>query len=146
MARILWIEDEAKDQLIEYVAPLLRAGHFVELVGDASEAFRRLGEAEFDVIIFDLLIGIGDDFVTETDYPGLDLLRRLFSGDPEVPKIAKDRFILFTAVKNPKIIDEIKDLGINNIKTKQQMHRTMLKQFVEEVLARNGHEGKNGKK
>ncbi len=139
MARILWIEDEAKDQLIEYIAPLLRAGHFVELVGDASEAYQRLKEASFDVIIFDLLIGIGEDFVASSDYPGLDLLMRLFRDDPNAPKIDKDRVIIFTVVTNPDIINEIKDLGIKNIKTKQQMHRTMLMQFVEKVLASNSH-------
>ncbi|NOZ62285.1 MAG: hypothetical protein GXO74_11435 [Calditrichaeota bacterium] len=139
MARILWIEDEAKDQLIEYVAPLLRAGHFVELVGDASEAYQRLNEARFDVIIFDLLIGIGDDFVADTDYPGLDLLIKLFRDDSKAPRIDKNRVIVFTVVTNPNIIDEIKNLGIQNIKTKQQMHRTMLMRFVEEVLAKNSH-------
>ena len=137
MAKILWIEDEARDQLIEYVAPLMRNGHTIELVEDASEGYQRIKESEYDVVIFDLLIKAGIDFNMKTKYPGLDLLKKLFIGENPEIKLDKDRVLIFTVVTNPEIIKQIKSMGIHNIKVKERMEKTKLKSFVDEILKQN---------
>ena len=68
MARILWIEDEARDQLIEYVGPIMRDGHIIDIVEDATEGYQRLKESFYDVVIFDLLIKSGASFNMEEQY------------------------------------------------------------------------------
>lgn len=137
MAKILWIEDEARDQLIEYVAPLMRNGHAIELVEDASEGYQRIKESEYDVVIFDLLIKAGDDFKMETKYPGLDLLKKLFDEKNHEIKLDKKKVLVFTVVTNKKIIEQIKNLGITRIKVKERMEKTRLKSFVDEILSEN---------
>lgn len=134
MAKILWIEDEARDQLIEYVAPLMRDGHTIDIVEDASEGYQRIKESHYDVVIFDLLIKAGPDFKMEEEYPGLALLKRIFS---EGINLDKNCVMVFTVVINPTIIQQIKDLGITRIKVKERMEKTKLKLFVDEILAAN---------
>ncbi len=134
MAKILWIEDEARDQLIEYVAPLMRNGHTIELVEDASEGYQRIKESDYDVVIFDLLIKAGENFEMKTKYPGLDLLIKLFDEKNHEIKLDKRKVLVFTVVTNKDIIDQIKNLGITRIKVKERMEKTRLKLFVDEIL------------
>lgn len=137
MAKILWIEDEARDQLIEYIAPLMRDGHTIDIIEDASEGYRRLQESKFDVIIFDLLIKAGNDFKMEDEYPGLSLLIKLFEKDQSKINIDRNRVMVFTVVTNPDIIKKIENLGITRIKVKERMEKTRLKLFVDEILKEN---------
>ncbi len=137
MARILWIEDEARDQLIEYVGPIMRNGHIIDIVEDASEGYQRLKEAIFDVIICDLLIKAGSDYSFDAQYPGLALLKRLFNDGNDIPDHIKNRIMVFTAVVDAEIIQQIKDLGIKRIRTKKNMEKTKLRFFVEEILTAN---------
>lgn len=137
MAKILWIEDEARDQLIEYVAPLMRDGHTIDIVEDASEGYQRIKESDYDVMIFDLLIKSGPDFKMEDEYPGLKLLIKLFDKQNSEIKLDKNRVMVFTVVTNPTIIDKIKELGIHRIKVKERMEKTKLKSFVDEILLSN---------
>ncbi len=134
MAKILWIEDEARDQLIEYVAPLMRNGHTIELVEDATEGYQRLAESDYDVVIFDLLIKAGPGFAMKTEYPGLDLLKKLFGREKENINLNPNKVMVFTVVNSPNIIDEIRQLGIERIKVKERMEKTRLKTYVDEIL------------
>lgn len=134
MAKILWIEDEARDQLIEYVAPLMRNGHTIDIVEDASEGYQRIKESRYDVVIFDLLIKAGPDFKMEEEYPGLALLKKLFSEENPDIVLDKNSVMVFTVVTNPDIVRQIEDLGITRIKVKEWMEKTKLKSFVDEIL------------
>jgi len=75
--RILWIEDEAKIELIQYKTPLVRAGYSVDIASDATEAIELLRQKKYDALIFDLIFPCGDEFATKEDYVGLELLKRL---------------------------------------------------------------------
>ena len=83
MKRILWIEDEGKIELIQYKAPLVRGGYAVDIVSNATEAVQLLKEKRYDAIIFDLIFPCGDEFETDEDYVGLELLRRLVKQEIE---------------------------------------------------------------
>jgi len=133
MAKILWVEDEARDQLIEYIGPLMRDGHTIDIAEDASEGYIRLQENDYDVVIFDLLIKAGIDFEMEEKYPGLSLLKRLF-GSNETKIIEIEKVMVFTVVNDKSIVDEIHDLGIQNIQFKERMEKIMLKRYVDEIL------------
>ena len=134
MSKVLWIEDEAKDQLIEYLAPLIHAGHIVDIAEDASEGYLRLKETQYDVIIFDLLIKAGLDFSMDEEYPGLALLRKIFIEEENSLRLNKDRIMVFTVVMSSEINDDIKKMGIKNIKVKERMERTKLKTLIDEIL------------
>jgi len=143
MAKILWVEDEARDQLIEYVAPLMRDGHTIDIVEDASEGYQRIKESDYDVVIFDLLIKAGPDFKMDEEYPGLALLKKIFGNKNTEISLNKNSVMVFTVVTNPVIIQRIKDLGIERIKVKERMEKTKLKMFVDEILNANKIEDKN---
>ena len=134
MAKILWIEDEAKDRLLEYLAPLIHDGHIVDIAEDASEGYHRLKETRYDAIIFDLLIKAGLSFNMNEEYPGLALLRKIFVEEKNSLGLNKNRIMVFTVVINQAIINEIKGMGIDNIKVKERMERTRLKLLIDELL------------
>ena len=133
MAKILWIEDEARDQLIESIGPLMRDGHTIDIEEDASEGYIRIQENEYDVVICDLLIKAGDDFTMEDKYPGLTLLKKLF-GDSQDNLIPREKVMVFTVVTSEDIVKEIERLGIKNIHFKERMEKTMLKKYVDDIL------------
>ena len=134
MAKILWIDDEAKDQLIEYIGPIIRDGHIVDIVEDATEGYQRLKESRYHVVIFDLLIKSGIGFKMEEQYPGLALLKKIFNSENNEVNIDINSVMVFTVVTNPDIINQIKNLGIIRIKVKERMEKTRLKFFVDEIL------------
>ena len=134
MAKILWIEDEARDQLIEYVAPLMRDGHTIDIVEDASEAYQRIKESHYDIVIFDLLIKAGPDFKMEEEYPGYALLKKIFGTENPEIDLDKNSVMIFTVVTNTQIIQKIREMGITKIKVKERMEKTKLKSFVDEIL------------
>ena len=134
MAKILWIEDEAKDQLIEYLAPLIHDGHVVDIAEDATEAYFHLLESRYDVIIFDLLIKSGADFGMNEQYPGLALLQRIFKDEHNKLGLDTKRIMIFSVVTSREIIKEIKEMGIENVRPKERMEMTRLKTFVDEIL------------
>ena len=138
MAKILWIEDEAKDQLIEYLAPLIHDGHVVDIAEDATEAYYHLLESRYEVIIFDLLIKSGADFGMNEQYPGLALLRRIFKDENNKLGLDTRRIMIFSVVTNKEIVNEIKGMGIENIRAKERMEMTRLKTFVDDILKENG--------
>lgn len=131
MAKILWVEDEARSQLLEFLPPLMRAGHTIDIVESATDGYTCLQDNSYDVVIFDLLIKAGINPAMEGDYPGLMLLRKVFS--PPIT-LSTDTAIVFTAVQDKSIIDEIKNMGVSRIKVKERMEKTKLKQYVEEVI------------
>ncbi len=143
MARILWIEDEARDQLIEYVGPIMRNGHIIEIVEDATEGYQRLKESFYDVVIFDLLIKSGSSFKMEEQYPGLALLKRIFGSKNSEVNIDKNSIMVFTVVTNPDITQQIQELGITRIKFKERMEKTRLQCFVDEILRSRNKRGRN---
>lgn len=143
MAKILWVEDEARDQLIEYVGPIMRDGHTIDIVEDATEGYQRLMESTYQVIIFDLLIKAGIGFKREDQYPGLTLLKKIFNIENKEINIDKNSVMVFTVVTNPDIIQQIQDLGITNIQVKKRMEKTKLKFFVDAILRSKNNRGKH---
>ena len=137
MAKILWIEDEARSQLLEYLPPLMRAGHTIDIVESASDGYTSLQDNFYDVVIFDLLIKAGDNPAMEGDLPGLMLLRKVFHSPIT---LSPQRVVVFTAVQKKVIIDEIKKMGVKRIKVKERMEKTKLKHYVDEVLKGQDYE------
>jgi len=131
MAKILWVEDEARSQLLEFLPPLMRAGYTIDIVESATEGYTYIQDNFYDVVIFDLLIKAGKNPAMEGDYPGLMLLRKVF-GSPKT--LSPDQVLVFTAVQKKSIIDEIKGMGISQIKVKERMEKTNLKRYVDEIL------------
>lgn len=131
MPKILWVEDEARSQLLEFLPPLMRAGHTIDIVESATEGYIYLQDNFYDVVIFDLLIKAGSNPAMEGNYPGLVLLKKVF-GEPKM--LSPEKALVFTAVQTETIIQEIKNMGISRIKVKERMEQTKLKQYVDEVL------------
>ena len=68
MARILWIEDQAENHLAQFLSPLYIKGHRVIIASDATQAEEKLLNEKFDIVIFDIRIGSGDDPYWENIY------------------------------------------------------------------------------
>lgn len=112
VARILVVEDEQKIARVLELE-LTYEGYTVEKTGDGLEALRSYRENEWDLILLDLML---------PGMNGLDLLRRIRSGDKETP------VILLTAKDEVKDKVEGLDLGANDYVTKPF--------DIEELLAR----------
>ena len=56
---ILWVEDEAKDQLLELMGPVWMAGHFIDIAETKMEALEKIKKSRYDIYIFDLIIREG---------------------------------------------------------------------------------------
>ena len=132
MRKILWIEDEGKIELIQYKAPLFRAGYAVDIASNATEAIQLLREKGYDAIIFDLIFPCGDGFETKEIYVGLELLKRLIKQEIEgVGKYDPAKIMVFTVVNDSKIHDQIKELGVKTILGKRLNELDDLKNCVD---------------
>lgn len=134
MSRILWIEDEGKTEYLHYKVPMIRAGHTVDIVVDATEAIHFLREKEYDAMILDLIIMEGNNFETNEEYVGLGLLRRIVN--QQIPNVIfnPSKIIVYTVIDNPKIHEEIRKLGVNEIVVKPLFDITELKKRIDKLL------------
>ncbi len=132
MARILWVEDEGNTDLIQYKQPLVEAGHVVDVVETAAEAFDTLDSMEYHLYIVDLLLPQEDAFQEHIDFPGVEILRKMvneYEIDPET-------VMVFTVVNDEKIHEDIQELGIQRITVKRLQTIDFLKEEVEKMLQR----------
>lgn len=132
MARILWVEDEGNTDLIQYKQPLVEAGHVVDVVETAEEAFGTLDSMEYHLYIVDLLLPQEDAFQEYIDFPGVEILRKMvnkYGIDPET-------VMVFTVVNDEKIHKDIQELGIQRITVKRLQTIDFLKEEVEKMLQR----------
>jgi DNA-binding NarL/FixJ family response regulator len=136
MKRILWIEDEAKVELIQFKKPLVRAGNLVDIASDATKAIQLLREKEYDALIFDLIIPQGPNFKTDEFYVGLGLLKEVLDGKIDgVAKYKPSKVMVFSVVNDPKVHKKIKrDLGVETILIKSLNRLTDLKDRVDKLL------------
>lgn len=145
MKRILWIDDEAKDQLLELLGPVWQAGYFVDIAEDMPTALKKIREREYDAYIFDLIINKGDLLgIPEGDFPktmmyGLELLEKIFSKDSQI-KIDPSKCAIFSVVGREDIHEKIREYGIMNIIVKKEMGRTKLKEIIESIIRNDNHD------
>jgi CheY-like chemotaxis protein len=138
MVRILWIEEEAKIELIQYKKPLVREGYLVDIAPDATEAIERLKSKVYDVLIFDLIIPYGANYKVDKKilYVGLFLLQQLLEG--KIPGILKEysheEVIVFSAVNDQEIHDQIEKLKVKRVLHKRLNKLTVLKEKVDEIV------------
>ncbi len=78
MARIAWIEDDARD-IAEVVRPLERAGHAIDVYTNLRETVERADDLKTsDLLLLDILLPSGDPLSPTADLSaGLNLLLKL---------------------------------------------------------------------
>ncbi len=139
MKRVLWIEEEAKVELIQYKKPLVRAGYMVDIASDATEASQLLKEKSYDVLVFDLIFPHGAGYETGEFYIGLDLMKRLLGKKITTKReYSPEDVMVFTAVTDELIHNQIKELGVDVILTKHLNRLTALKEKIDEVIEAKG--------
>lgn len=142
MKKILWVEDEAKDQLMELLGPAWQAGYFVDIAEDMVTALKKIKKREYDAYIFDLVIKKGEipDVSAEKSADilyGLELIKEIFGKDSTV-HIDPSKCAVFSVVGNEDVHREVKEYGIINIIVKREMNRTMLKEIIELIIEDGG--------
>lgn len=141
MKKILWVEDEARDQLLELLGPVWHAGYFVDIAEDKVTALKKIKEGEYDAYIFDLIIKKGDiSDVPEGESPknmiyGLELLEEIFGENSKI-HIDPSKCAVFSVVGRKDIHERIRELGIMNIIVKKEMSRTELKEIIESIIGK----------
>jgi len=107
MLKILWIEDEAKTFLSEFMGPVMREGNLIEIAETASEAVEFLKSTNYDIVICDLILPAGAFFKGEQlEYGGLSFLKWISDED----SFDLNKIVVFTVVGNPEIHRKIRDL------------------------------------
>lgn len=114
--RILIIEDE-KPLAEEWQRTLQAKGYDVKIWSEVSEVLSGLDQLDFDLVILDVILptfDLKDQSITpETlDYgrtAGVWLCKRLKEVKPDIPIIA------CTVVRDPDILEQIREAGINLI-------------------------------
>ena len=143
--KIIWVEDEAKDQLLELLGPVWMEGHFVDIAVTAMEGLEKIKKFRYDVYIFDLRIRKGD----VVDLPskesshdvlhGLELIKEIFKDSSEAD-IDPSKCAVFSVAKKKEIHDEIRKCGIEKIFVKTEMKRTKLMEIIESVIGSDDHD------
>jgi hypothetical protein len=142
MKRVLWVEDEAKQQLLELLGPAWRAGYFVDFAEDKDTALKKIKEQQYDAYVFDLIIKKGlleaekEEFAEEVLY-GLELIEEIFDEKFE-PKIDPKKCAVFSVVHDPVVHSKIEKCGIarDRIVVKRETKRSTLKEIID--LITNG--------
>lgn len=131
--KLLWIEDDA-DQLDIMVRPLRDSGFEITTVVDAKEASDLLinRKENFDLIILDILIPLGEYRENSSDYSeftGLSLLKELRNNKIKIP------VIIFSVVDESDLGD-ISSLSVSKILFKASLFPPELKDAVLKVLGK----------
>ncbi|MGD2250198.1 MAG: hypothetical protein PVF58_17490 [Candidatus Methanofastidiosia archaeon] len=143
MKKILWVEDEAKDQLLELMGPVWQAGYHVDIAENMASALKKIKKGEYDAYIFDLIINKGDlSGIPEGDFPknmmyGLELLEEIFGKDSQI-KIDPSKCAVFSVIGREDVHEKIRGWGIMNIIVKKEMGRTKLKEIIESIIQEGG--------
>jgi len=144
MKKVLWVEDEAKDQLLELLGPVWQAGCFVDIAEDKVTALEKIKKEKYDAYVFDLIIRRGEiPDVSEGESSdmihGLELIKEIFAEDSGI-NIDPLKCAVFSVVGREDIHDQIRRCGITNIIVKQEMSRTMLKEIIESIIGNGGQQ------
>ena len=160
-SKVLWIEDNADDDLYNLTSPVYIDGRYqLDIASNASEAYFYLNERMYDVIIVDIRIPPGRDQLwrkrhehmvqsnhANSNRLGLELLRRIFDEDEEQPTLKIDqnllprRYGVFTVEKHDELQPYFVKLKLENLKYRHKnamMPYTALLDFIEEVSGELG--------
>lgn len=137
MKKVLWVEDEARDQLLELLGPVWQAGYFVDIAEDKVTALDKISNEKYDAYIIDLIIGEGklsdtQEKESKGELHGLDLIKEIFNEDSQI-HIDPSKCAIFSVVGSRDIHDQIRRYGISNIIVKKEMGRTRLKEIIESI-------------
>ena len=145
MKKVLWVEDEARDQLLELLGPVWQAGYFVDIAEDKMTALKKIQTEEYDAYIFDLIIKKGEmsdtseeEFMADSIH-GLDLIKEIFAEDSEI-NVDPSKCAVFSVVGRRDIHEEIRKCGIEKISVKKEMSRTMLREIIMSITGNGGHD------
>jgi CheY-like chemotaxis protein len=163
--KVLWIEDNADNDLYHLTSPVYIDGSFqLDIATNASEAFYYLNKRGYDVIIVDIRIPPGKDPQwqsrhdrlmrnkhTNSNRLGLELLRSIFDENEEQPSLQIDqnmkpeRYGVFTVERHEELESDLLRLNLDTLKYRRKnamMPHTALLDFIKEVSELNG--GANG--
>lgn len=156
MYKVLWIEDNADNDLYHLTSPVYIDGSYhLDIASNASEAYFYLNDRAYDVIIVDIRIPPGKDeewlmryenlqrqHNSNSNRLGLELLRRIFDENEEQPtlKIGKNllsrRYGVFTVERREELQADLHRLKLFHIKycrKNAMMPHTALLDFINEV-------------
>jgi DNA-binding NarL/FixJ family response regulator len=152
--KLLWIEDAAEVQLVELVGPIYRSGLYdLRIETTAAGGQAALQREKFDVVIVDIRLPPGEErsWVELSEDPkrgparlGLELLKRLLSGDQEDGSrrpawLSPDHIAVFTVESDWELADDMKRLGIKVFQQKTvQVSRRVLLDLAQKVLRNRG--------
>lgn len=85
MAKLLVVDDEGSIRLL-YEQELAEAGHDVTTAASAGEAFEKLGQGDFDLVVLDIKL---------KNESGLDLLQKIVKERHEMPVILSTAFSFY---------------------------------------------------
>ncbi len=160
-AKVLWIEDNADNDLYHLTSPVYIDGQFnLDIATNASEAFYYLNQRGYDVIIVDIRIPPGKDPAWRNKHEslrrsnnvnssrlGLELLRCIFDENEQQPtlkvnqNLSPDRYGIFTVERHDELKADLGKLKLNSIKYQRKnaiMPHTALLDFIKKVSDENG--------
>lgn len=160
-AKVLWIEDNADNDLYHLTSPVYIDGQFnLDIATNASEAYYYLNQRGYDVIIVDIRIPPGKDPTWRSKHDslrksnnvnssrlGLELLRCIFGENQSQPTLKVDqnmsaeRYGIFTVERHDELKAELNKLKLNEIKYQRKnaiMPHTALLDFIKKVSEENG--------
>jgi CheY-like chemotaxis protein len=121
MPSVLLAEDDDSIRTMNSFA-LTQAGFEVTMAPSGGEALERAKERQFDIILLDMMMA---------GMSGLDFLRN-YDVRVECPQT---KVIALSAIDNPKIVAEAKELGVFEYLNKADMEPAGLVAHLKEVLA-----------
>ena len=164
--KVLWIEDNADNDLYHLTSPVYIDGRFqLDIATNASEAYYYLNKRGYDVIIVDIRIPPGKDPLWQKKHNrlmknkhansnrlGLELLRSIFDENEKQPSLEIDqnmrqeRYGVFTVERQEELASDLLQLKLDRLKYRRKnamMPHTALLDFITEV-SDNGVKGQNG--
>jgi CheY-like chemotaxis protein len=120
MKRVLLIDDDTLITRV-YSEKLKKEGLEVDVAGDGQEALNKIGAAEYDLILLDLMIPI---------IPGIDVLREVKSS----PKSKHIPVLVFSSSHWGSLVDNAIKLGADEVITKMNHTPKQVCEFVHRKL------------
>jgi CheY-like chemotaxis protein len=152
-SRILWVEDNAFNDLVNMAGPILTSGNYdLTIALDASEGLRHLTNREFDAVIVDIRLppGRDEEFISiynkagqekASSRLGLWLLRRVLqpADKQSIPSwIKPEKFGIFTVESRVEVEQELESLKIGVYLQKTEWTpRTALLYIIEKIMSRS---------
>ncbi|NOU16975.1 MAG: response regulator [Bacteroidales bacterium] len=161
--KVLWIEDQAELDLAALAGPVYTSGeYFLDVAGDASDAWEKIKKNEYDVIIVDIRIPPGDAeafhkyFIVKGHNKndarlGIQLLYLLLCPEKNSEKdifnrklenipswLSKEKFGILTVETEADVEKDRVILGINTYRRKEGISKkTILLDLIKEVVNQN---------